>query len=159
MGVPGATRPTTARGEPGRLRPLGSVVVVVGVIAVAVTVAWYVMPKTAPGRAAPAAAAPAKPVEPAVVREITRTVVYELTGDDIAHNLTYVAAAGDLEQQAEVHLPWSATVQRTVPEGQAVFTSLVAQSAGELVCRIRVDGQIVAEKSVSGEGRQLSCTA
>ncbi|WP_020660389.1 MmpS family transport accessory protein [Amycolatopsis benzoatilytica] len=156
MGVPGATRSTTARGEPGRLRPLGSVVVVVGVIAVAVTVAWYVMPKTAPGRAAPPAAAP---VEPAVVHEITRTVVYELTGDDVAHNLTYVAEGGDLEQQVEVHLPWSATVQRSVPAGQAVFTSLVAQSTGSLACRIRVDGRVVAEKAVAGDGRQLSCTA
>ncbi|MGW7539272.1 MmpS family transport accessory protein [Amycolatopsis sp. NPDC054798] len=159
MGVPGATRPTADRGDTGRLRPLGSAVVVVGVIAVAVTVAWYVMPKANPGRPAPAASVPSVTVEPAVAREVTRTVVYELTGGDVAHNLTYVATGGDLEQQAEVQLPWSVTVQRTAPAGQAVFSSLVAQSAGALLCRIRVDGHVVAEKAVSGEGRQLSCSA
>ncbi|WP_033296077.1 MmpS family transport accessory protein [Amycolatopsis jejuensis] len=162
MGVPGSIRPAAARGEPSRLRPLGSVVVVVGVIAVAVTVAWYVMPKAAPGRPAPApAAAPAVTAEPAIVQEITRTVVYELTGTDGARNLTYVAAGGDLEQRAEVPTPWSVTVQRTTHVGDHVFTSLVAQNAGEgaLGCRIRVDGQVVAERSVAGEGRQLSCSA
>lgn len=159
MGVPGATRPTAARGETGRLRPLGSVVVVAGVIAVAVTVAWYVMPKATPDRPAPAASVPSVTVEPAVAQEVTRTVVYELTGGDVAHNLTYVATGGDLEQQAEVQLPWSVTVQRKAPAAQPVFSSLVAQSAGALLCRIRVDGHVVAEKSVSGEGRQLSCSA
>ncbi|MBN9741981.1 hypothetical protein DMP23_12815 [Amycolatopsis sp. A1MSW2902] len=159
MGVPGATRPTAARGESGRLRPLGSAVVVVGVIAVAVTVAWYVMPKATPDRPAPAASVPSVTVEPAIVREVTRTVVYELAGEDVAHNLTYVATGGDLEQQAEVRLPWSVTVQRKAPAEQPVFSSLVAQSTGALLCRIRVDGQVVAEKSVAGEGRQLSCSA
>ncbi|OAP25581.1 hypothetical protein A4R44_03966 [Amycolatopsis sp. M39] len=159
MGVPGATRPAAARGESGRLRPLGSVVVVVGVIAVAVTVAWYVMPKATPDRPAPAASVPSVTVEPAIVREVTRTVVYELTGGDVAHNLTYVATGGDLEQQAEVRLPWSVTVRRKAPSEQPVFSSLVAQSAGALLCRIRVDGHVVAEKSVAGEGRQLSCSA
>ena len=159
MGVPGATRPTAVRGDSGRLRPLGSAVVVIGVIAVAVTVAWYVMPQATPGRPAPAAAVPSVTVEPAIAREVTRTVVYELSGADIAHNLTYVATGGDLEQQAEVHLPWSATVQRTTSGEQPVFSSLVAQSAGALLCRIRVDGHVVAEKSVAEEGRQLSCSA
>ncbi|WP_406634039.1 MmpS family transport accessory protein [Amycolatopsis sp. WGS_07] len=134
--------------------------VVIGVIAVAVTVAWYVMPKATPDdRPAPAAAVPSVTVEPATAHEVTRTVVYELTGGDLAHNLTYVANGGDLEQQAEVHLPWSVTVQRKVPAEQPVFSSLVAQSAGALLCRIRVDGHVVAEKSVAGEGRQLSCSA
>ncbi|EFL08798.1 predicted protein [Streptomyces sp. AA4] len=160
MGVPGATRPTAARGESGRLRPLGSAVA--GVVAVAVTVAWYVMPKATPDRPAPAAAVPSGPsvtVEPVTVHEVTRTVVYELTGGDVAHNLTYVATGGDLEQQAEVRLPWSVTVQRKAPAEQPVFSSLVAQSTGALLCRIRVDGHVVAEKSVAGEGRQLSCSA
>ena len=159
MGVPGATRPTAVRGEPGRLRPLGSGVVVVGVIAVAVAVAWYVMPKATPDRPAPAASVPSATVEPGIAREVTRTVVYELTGEDVARNLTYVAAGGDLEQQAEVRLPWSVTVQRTTVAEQPVFSSLVAQSTGALLCRIRVDGHVVAEKSVAGEGRQLSCSA
>jgi hypothetical protein len=138
-------------------------VVVIGVIAVAFAVASYVMPKAAPaadeGPAAPVVGiAKAEPV----VQLATHSVVYQLLGPaEGARNLTYVATGADLEQLAAVAAPWSVTVSRTGPADQVQFSSLAAQNAGpgELTCRIVVDGVVAAEKSVSGEGRQLSCTA
>ncbi|QRP48913.1 MmpS family transport accessory protein [Amycolatopsis sp. FDAARGOS 1241] len=164
MGVPATTPPAP---RPGRLKPLGSVVVVVGVVAVALAVAAYVMPKAAPGAGDPAAPAPAPapaevaPAEPAAVQDVTRTIVYSLFGAAGARNLTYVGADSGLEQQAAVTTPWSVTVTRTAPASEAEFASLAAQSAaaGDLTCRITVDGAVVAEKSVSREGAQLSCSA
>lgn len=165
MSGPTATRPEPAPGRsgPSRFRPSGSAVVVIGVIAVAFAVASYVMPKAVPA----ADQGPATPVvgiakaEP-VVQPATHTVVYQLLGPaGGARYLTYVATGADLEQLAAVTTPWSFTATRTGPADQAQFSSLAAQNAGpgELTCRIVVDGVLVAEKSVSGEGRQLSCTA
>ncbi|MFI5615531.1 MmpS family transport accessory protein [Amycolatopsis sp. NPDC051903] len=167
MGVPATTPPASrpGAGGPGRLKPLGSVVVVIGVVAVALAVAAYVMPKAAPGGGDPAAVAPAPaeiaPAEPAAVQDVTRTIVYSLFGAAGARNLTYVGADSGLEQQAEVTTPWSVTVTRTAPASEAEFASLAAQSAaaGALTCRITVDGSVVSEKSVAREGAQLSCTA
>src|SRR5262245_29398080 len=121
MGVPATTPPASrpGAGGPGRLKPLGSVVVVIGVVAVALAVAVYVMPKAAPGGGDPAAVVPAPapaeiaPAEPAVVQDVTRTIVYSLFGAAGARNLTYVGADSGLEQQAEVATPWSVTVRRT----------------------------------------------
>lgn len=164
MSVPTTTPPesTPGRPGPGRLRPTGSVVVVIGVIAVAFAVASYVMPKAAP--AADEGATPVVGIAKAepVVQLATHSVVYQLLGPaEGARNLTYVATGADLEQLAAVTAPWSVTVSRTGPADQVQFSSLAAQNAGpgELTCRIVVDGVVVAEKSVSGEGRQLSCTA
>ncbi|MEU4673811.1 MmpS family transport accessory protein [Amycolatopsis sp. NPDC023774] len=165
MSVPAATPPASppGAGGPGWLRPLGSVVVVVGVIAVAIAVASYVTPKAAPTAGEPGQASPTEvaQAEPVAVQNVTRTIVYSLEGEGGARNLTYVAADAGLEQQTEVTTPWSVTVTRTAPAGEAEFASLAAQSAGPggLTCRITVDGTVVAEKSVSGEGAQLSCTA
>ncbi|HWD05575.1 MAG TPA: MmpS family transport accessory protein [Amycolatopsis sp.] len=161
MSVPAET--PRGGGGPGRLKPLGSVVVVVAVIAVAFTVAAYVMPKTAPTATDPEPAHPAEVAraEPVAVQDVTRTIVYSLLGAGGARNLTYVGADAGLQQLAEVTTPWSVTVTRTAPAGEAGFASLAVQSATAdgLTCRITVDGAVVAERSVSGEGTQLSCSA
>ncbi|MGW4488483.1 MmpS family transport accessory protein [Amycolatopsis sp. NPDC004368] len=165
MSVPAATPPASppGAGGPGRLKPLGSVVVVVGVVAVAIAVASYVTPKAAPSAGDPGQVSPSQvaQAEPVAVQNVTRTIVYSLEGEGGARNLTYVAADAGLEQQAEVATPWSVTVTRTAPAGEAEFASLAVQSAGpgRLTCRITVDGAVVAERSVSGEGVQLACSA
>ncbi|MDT8915055.1 MmpS family transport accessory protein [Amycolatopsis sp. PS_44_ISF1] len=163
MSVPTATPSEPTPGHPGpvRARTSGSAVVVIGVIAVAFAVAACVMPKTSPR----SGGSPATPVvdvakaEP-VVQTASHIVVYQLLGQN-ARNLTYVAGGADLEQLAAVTVPWSVTITHTGPAGEAAFSSLAAQNAGPgtLTCRILVDGGLVAEKSVSGPGRQLSCTA
>ncbi|MFE0023120.1 MmpS family transport accessory protein [Amycolatopsis sp. NPDC059021] len=156
-GSPGAAR---VPGGAGRDRSLGNVVVVLGVAAVAIALAWYVMPKTASRPSAPppeqARAAPAVAAKP-----VSHAVVYELTGGHGARNLTYVGAGTDLVQSAEVSTPWSMSFTRTGPADQTEFYSVSAQNAGTgtLRCRILVDGVVVAEKTVTGEDRQLTCTA
>jgi hypothetical protein len=161
MGVPTAIRPAAfVTTRPERSKPLGSVVVVLGVVGIAIAVASFVMPEAAHGPTGdqPAAAVPAAP---AAVRTISHTVVYELHGAHGARNVTYAAEGASLAQQAEVATPWSTTFTRVGPADRTEFYSVSAQNAGpgSLRCRILVDGVVIAEKSVSGEGLQFNCAA
>jgi hypothetical protein len=160
MGVPIVTPPAprTERDRPARCRPAGNVVVVLGVIAVAVAVTSYVVPRGARGPAA-AQEPVAAPVAPAAVRTVSHSVVYELLGEDGARNVTYAAEGSALAQRAEVTTPWSAAFTRTGPAGRTEFYSIAALNPGpgELRCRIVVDGVVVAEKAVAEPGRQFSC--
>jgi hypothetical protein len=161
MGVPTATPPATAPvpGGPGRLRPLGSVVVVLGVMAVAGTLAGYMMPKTSQ----PVQNPPAPQVEPvaAAGRAVSYAVVYELSGADGAQNVTYVAQGAELIQKAEVPAPWSAAFERAGVEGRDEFYSVSAQGTGNgvLRCRILVDGQVISENLAPSTGAPVTCTA
>ena len=164
MGVPAATPSASlAPAPPEPDRPvrgtsLGNVVVVLGVVAVAIGIAAYVMPQAArPVQDRPAAA----PAPLPAVKTVSHTVVYELLGTDGARNLTYAGEGASLVQQAEVWTPWMTTFIRTGPADRTEFYSVSAQSAGpgELRCRILVDGVVVAEKAVSGEGSLFSCAA
>jgi hypothetical protein len=151
MGVP------TGRDCPGRARSAGSVVVVLGVLAAAVAVTAFVVPRTARG---PAAGEPvAAPVAPAAVATTSHSVVYELLGAHGAKDVTYAAAGSALTQHAEVTTPWSAEFTRVGPVGRTEFYSIAARNPGpgELRCRIVVDGVVVAEKTVAERGRQFSC--
>ena len=167
MGVPATIPPAQLAPErpeparPGRCRPIGNVVVVIGVVAVALAVASSVMPQATrpPKDEQQSAAGPA--VAPAAVQTVSHTVVYELHGRHGARNVTYAGEGASLAQQSEVDTPWSTTFVRTGPADRTEFYNLSAQNAGsgELRCRIVVDGVIVAEKTVSGEGALFSCTA
>jgi glycerate kinase len=161
MGVHTATppAPAPASGGSGGLKPLGSVVVVLGVVAVAVTLATYVMPKTSRIEQNP----PAPRVEQvaAAVRVVTHAVVYELSGAEGAQNVTYVAEGSELRQKTEVEAPWSASFERVGQEGRDEFYSVSAQGAGRgaLHCRILVDGVVVSENTAPAVGTPVTCTA
>lgn len=161
MGVPTATPPVSAPGQgaPGRLKPLGTVVVVLGVMAVAVTLTTYVMPKAS----RPLQNAPAPQVEQvaAAVRTVTHSVVYELSGAQGAQNVTYVAQGSELMQKTEVAESWSTGFEREGQEGRDEFYSLSAQGAGSglLKCKIIVDGVTVSENSAPAPGAPVTCTA
>jgi hypothetical protein len=155
MGVPTAIRPS--RDCPGRARSAGSVVVVLGVLAAAIAVTSFVVPRSAHG---PAKEEPvAAPVVPAAVATVSHSVVYELLGAHGAQDVTYAAAGSALAQRAEVTTPWSAEFTRVGPAGRTEFYSIAARNPGpgELRCRIVVDGVVVAEKTVAEPGRQFSC--
>jgi hypothetical protein len=159
MGVPIVTPPAlaTERDRPGRCRPAGNVVVVLGVLAAAFAVTSYVVPRSAHG---PADDEPvAAPIAPAAVSTVSHSVVYELLGADGARNVTYSAAGAALAQQAEVATPWSTAFTRTGPADRTEFYSIAAQNPGpgELRCRIIIDGVVLAEKAVAEAGRQFSC--
>ncbi|MEU3621190.1 hypothetical protein BS329_07490 [Amycolatopsis coloradensis] len=161
MGVPTATPPASAPGQgaPGRLKPLGTVVVVLGVMAVAVTLASYVMPKAS----RPVQNPPAPQVEQAAaaVRTVTHSVVYELSGAKGAQNVTYVAQGSELMQKTEVTLPWSTTFDRASQEDHDEFYSVSAQGAGSgaLRCRIVVDGEVVSDRTAPAAGAPVTCTS
>ncbi|MEV7040531.1 MmpS family transport accessory protein [Amycolatopsis sp. NPDC051061] len=156
MGVPPAIRP--GRDGPGRARSAGSVVVVLGVLAAAVAVTAFVVPRTTrgPAKDEPVAAAV---VVPAAVATTSHSVVYELLGAHGARDVTYAAAGSALTQHAEVTTPWSAEFTRVGPVGRTEFYSIAARNPGpgDLRCRIVVDGVVVAEKTVAEAGRQFSC--
>ncbi|WP_410659983.1 MmpS family transport accessory protein [Amycolatopsis sp. lyj-112] len=161
MSVPTATPPASApaQGAPGRLKPLGTVVVVLGVMAVAVTLTTYVMPKASQ----PVQNTPAPQVEQvaAAVRTVTHSVVYELSGAHGAQNVTYVAQGSELLQKAEVAESWSTGFEREGQEGRDEFYSLSARGAGSglLKCKIIVDGVTVSENSAHAPGAPVTCTA
>lgn len=160
MGVPAATPASApATDGPSRLKPLGSVVVVLGVVAVAVAVATYVTPKTSPT----AQNTPAPRVEQvaAAVRAVTHAVVYELSGAKRAENVTYVAEGSELKQETEVEAPWSAAFDRAGQEGRDEFYSVSALGVGRgvLHCRILVDGVVVSENTAPATGAPVTCTA
>ncbi|GAA4552617.1 MmpS family transport accessory protein [Amycolatopsis samaneae] len=148
-------------GDRGRVWTLGNVVVVVGVAAVAITLAWYVLPGTTSRQAAPPPPEQARAAPVVAAAPVRHAVVYELTGTGGARNLTYVGGGTDLVQSAEVTTPWSTSFTRTGPGDRTEFYSLSAQHAGQgtLRCRVLVDGVVVAEKVVNGDGSQLICTA
>ncbi|OOC05911.1 MmpS family transport accessory protein [Amycolatopsis azurea] len=164
MGVPTATPPASAPGQgaPGRLKPLGTIVVVLGVMAVAVTLTGYVLPKAS----RPVQNPPAPPVEQveqaaAAVRTVTHLVVYELSGAKGAQNVTYVAQGSELMQKTDVLTPWSTTFERTGQEGRDEFYSLSAQGSGSgaLRCRILVDGEVVSDRTAPAPGAPVTCTS
>ncbi|WP_103338703.1 MmpS family transport accessory protein [Amycolatopsis sp. CA-126428] len=156
MGVPTATRPR--RDCAGRARSAGSFVVVLGVLAAAFAVTAYVVPRSArgPGQQEPAGA---PVVDPAAVRTVDHSVVYELLGAHGARNVTYAAAGSVLTQHAEVATPWSTRFTRVGPAGRTEFYSLAARNPGPgaLRCRIVVDGVVVAEKTETEPDRLFSC--
>ncbi len=164
MGVPAATPSASlapAPPEPGKAArgsSLGNVVVVLGVVVVAIVVAAYVMPQAGrPLKDQPAAVPP--PVS--VIQTVSHSVVYELFGPHGARNLTYAGEGASLIQQSEVATPWTTSFVRTGPADRTEFYSLSAQNAGpgELRCRIVVDGVVVADKTVDGEGALFGCVA
>lgn len=161
MGVPAATPASSpVTGGPGRLKPLGSVVVVLGVVAVAVALATYVTPQASRTEQN----TPAQRVEQvaaAVRAMVTHAVVYELSGGKSARNVTYVAEGSELKQETEVVTPWSTAFDRAGQEGHDEFYSVSAQgdSRGSLHCRILVDGVVVSENTAPAAGAPVTCTA
>ncbi|SDZ30952.1 membrane protein [Amycolatopsis xylanica] len=152
MGGPAASPPALAPEQRGSLKPLGSALVVLGVVAATIAVAAQFMPD---GRhnAGPAPQPPA--VEPmvAVARSVTHSVSYELFGEHGARNITYVAQGAAIAQEREAATPWSKKFQRTGVEGGSEFYSVSAQGKknGKLRCRILVDNQVVSESESIGD--------
>lgn len=156
MGVPTAIG--RAEPSPRRCRPAGNVVVVLGVLAVAAAVSWYVVPR-GPRGPVKAEVPVAAPVSPVAVPTVSHTVVYELLGEGGARNVTYAAEGATLAQRSEVSTPWSTTFTRTGQAGRTEFYSVAAENRGPgpLRCRIVVDGVVVADKTVTDVGRPFSC--
>ncbi|AGZ52048.1 MmpS family transport accessory protein [Mycobacterium kansasii] len=76
-----------------------------------------------------------------------KQVIYEVFGPASTARIAYLDPDARVVQLPDVPLPWSQTVNTTLP---AVSVNLMAQSAAETIgCRIIVNGTVKDERSVT----------
>jgi hypothetical protein len=79
----------------------------------------------------------------------TQTVVYDVTGDGRAINITYVDTGGLLQTEFNVMLPWSKQVQLAAPAKNSASISII-NVGPEVNCSITIDGVSVQQNTGSG---------
>ena len=79
----------------------------------------------------------------------TQTVVYDVTGDGRAINITYVDSGGLLQTEFNVMLPWSKEVQLTSPAKNSASISII-NVGREVNCSITIDGATVQQNTGAG---------
>jgi hypothetical protein len=161
MGVPGAPAPRPADDGSESLKLIGTTVLVMGLVALAVTLAVQLIPERGRGDIAARAAGQTTGMQPlaAAAKTVTHAVSYELLGESGVRNVTYVAQGAAIAQVLDAATPWTKSFQRTGFEGGSEFYSVSAQNAGggTLRCRIVVDGAVVSENSVTGDRAMVTC--
>lgn len=101
----------------------------------------------------------AAPGAPAAEAADGSVVVYEVTGKGGA-SVTYMKEDFSQEQQTSTKLPFKKQLQFKDKVGSFNPLSLVAQhssGAGEITCRITVDGKVVGESTSSGPYAVVTC--
>lgn len=79
----------------------------------------------------------------------TQTVVYDVTGDGRAINITYVDSGGLLQTEFNVMLPWSKEVQLASPAKNSASISII-NVGREVNCSITIDGATVQQNTGAG---------
>jgi hypothetical protein len=79
----------------------------------------------------------------------TETVVYDVSGDGRAINITYVDTGGLLQTEFNVMLPWSKEVQLASPAENSASISII-NVGRELNCSIAINGVTVQQNTGSG---------
>jgi hypothetical protein len=79
----------------------------------------------------------------------TETVVYEVSGDGRAINITYVDTGGVLQTEFNVMLPWSKEVELAQPAEDSASVSII-NVGREVNCSITVNGVQVQQRSGAG---------
>jgi hypothetical protein len=79
----------------------------------------------------------------------TETVVYDVSGDGRAINITYVDSGGVLQTEFNVMLPWSKEVELAEPAQDSASVSII-NVGREVSCSITVDGVQVQQRSGAG---------
>jgi hypothetical protein len=144
-------QPQYAPGPPPKKSKVGKVIAIVGGVLLLLIIAAAMSgnrptgtTSTAPTVEQPAAQQPAAPAK--------RTVVYEVTGTGTANNITYnTDGLTSTQQETEVKLPWSKTVEMKAGEAFQMV-SVLAQNgpSGEINVKITVDGKLVKDGKSSG---------
>ena len=85
-----------------------------------------------------------------------KTITYELFGQGSASGkVSFLDAAAELQETVFTGLPWQHSFTTTTP---SVIASLVAQGdASALGCRIRVNGEVKDEQTVTAPSAQAFC--
>jgi hypothetical protein len=100
----------------------------------------------------------AKSVDDASKKE--HKVVYEVTGTGKALNITYSTDGGSgTAQESSAKLPWKKelTVTGLIPIYQVSAQNDIG-AAGDITCRITVDGKELQKVTSKGEGAIASCS-
>lgn len=101
----------------------------------------------------PVIPAPTQPTRPSPTTSApsgaTETVVYEVSGDGRAINITYVDSGGVLQTEFNVVLPWSKEVQLAKPASDSASVSII-NVGREVSCSISVNGAQVQQRTGAG---------
>ncbi|MEO3760323.1 MmpS family transport accessory protein [Mycobacterium sp. B14F4] len=104
----------------------------------------------------PRVPAPTVPSVPTVPRTpptttagVTETVVYQVSGNGRAINITYVDTGGLLQTEFNVLLPWSKQVELSAPASSSASVSII-NVGREVNCSITVDGAVVEQRTGAG---------
>ena len=79
----------------------------------------------------------------------TETVVYNVSGEGRAINITYIDNGGLLQTEFNVLLPWSKEVQLAEPAKASASISII-NVGREVNCSITVNGATVEQRSGAG---------
>ena len=79
----------------------------------------------------------------------TETVVYDVSGDGRAINITYVDTGGVLQTEFNVMLPWSKEVELAQPAEDSASVSII-NVGREVSCSITVNGVQVQQRTGAG---------
>lgn len=84
-----------------------------------------------------------------------KVVTYEVFGSGLSATVNYADLDGKPQRTGEVALPWSLTLETTLP---SVMPNLMAQGDGRsLTCRVTVDGEIKDERTAEGVNAATYC--
>ncbi|WBP93153.1 MmpS family transport accessory protein [Mycolicibacterium neoaurum] len=103
---------------------------------------------TSPRTAAPAPSTTPSTTAPSTPGT-TETVVYTVSGQGRAINITYVDSGGVLQTEFNVVLPWSKEVSLQGPANQSASVSII-NVGREVTCSIDIEGAQVQQRTGSG---------
>ncbi len=84
-----------------------------------------------------------------------KVVTYEVFGTGATATINYTDLDGLPQRTGEVSLPWSLTLETTVP---SVMPNLLAQGDGQSIsCRVTVDDVVKDERTVQGVNPATYC--
>lgn len=109
-------------------------------------------PPTASSAPSPSLPPPAEPTAPTTAQttpSATQTVVYTVSGDGRAINITYVDTGGVLQTEFNVLLPWSKQVNLTEPAQDSASVSVI-NVGRDVNCSISVNGVTVKQRTGAG---------
>ncbi|UXA14454.1 MmpS family protein [Mycobacterium sp. SMC-8] len=84
-----------------------------------------------------------------------KVVTYEVFGSGSSATINYVDLDGKPQRTGEVPLPWSLTLETTLP---SVMPNIMAQGDGHTIgCRVIVDDEIKDERTADGLNAATYC--
>lgn len=84
-----------------------------------------------------------------------KVVTYEVFGTGSSATINYADLDGKPQRTGEVSLPWSLTLETTLP---SVMPNLMAQGDGQsLTCRVTVDDEVKDERTAQGMNAATYC--